>query len=590
MALDPSRAGEQIAANDASYDDDPTAELDAPVTCELEEPQAADAGPAPASAAEATVAQPAAPEAPPQRPVAVGSVLRGRYELEAVVGTGGFCTVCRARDLHRDPAPRGGGRVAIKMLREEFAGSASALARLKREFGQLRLLAHPAIVRVFDLDCDDGTWFEVMELLEGSSLSSVLREQRGGTVPAAEAMALLRGCAEALEHVHSRGLVHGDLKPANIFVRRNGEPCLLDFGSVADRSEEASGGARVGTVSYASPQVLDGRPPAPADDVYSLACVAFELLTGRRPFGAGSTPSELGPDFSGLTGVQAAALARGLSAHRSARPASPRAFAAELAAPAEPPAAQAAIPDAAVVQPDSPAVEADAAEAAPAQRMSSRRRLGWLLAGVLLMATAFALIGMNGDTPQSRAGSPALATPPDSAVVAAPAPPDAAAAAPSSAEPVVSTTVTALADTWDAESTVDPTPTGNRERPPRVSTVSFRAASLAVSRRASAAAIELRRDGSGDGKARVAWSVVEDSALAQRDFDGPLSGVEVFAEGQRARTLFIPLVTEPAVTADRSFVVTLDSNARETVIGEPASVRVVIRTPAAMAADARGDR
>jgi len=197
---------------------------------------------------------------------------------------------------------------------------------------------------------------------------------------------------------------------------------------------------------------------------------------------------------------------------------------------------------------------------------------------------------MNGDTPQSRAGSPTLATPPDSAVVAAPAPPDAAAAAPSSAEPVVSTTVTALADTWDAESTVDPTPTGNRERPPRVSTVSFRAASLAVSRRASAAAIELRRDGSGDGKARVAWSVVEDSALAQRDFDGPLSGVEVFAEGQRARTLFIPLVTEPAVTADRSFVVTLDSNARETVIGEPASVRVVIRTPAAMAADARGDR
>jgi len=593
VALDTYKDAERVGANDATYDDDPTAELDAPITCELEEEHVP--GPAPAVGPGAATTPGSSPtvEPPPARhPPGVGTVLRSRYVLEDLVGSGGFSTVYRARDLHRDDADPEDTRVAIKLLRTECAESASATARLRREFRQLCLLAHPGIVRVFDLDCHDGSWFEVMELLHGRTLSSVLRKRGDEPLPDTETMILLRGCADALGHAHAHGVVHGDVKPGNVFVRDSGDACLLDFGSVPLSGEEDTDPRRVGTVGYSSPEVLRGLPATPADDVYSLACVARELITGRSPsinVGAAATR----PDVADLTEVQAAALSAALAEERAARPASPRAFLEQLSGTAK----DKVEARAEVLATDTPAATDPPASPSPAagrgeyQAFTPRRWLWLLLLTVAVAGGAWLLVVASGkhDTGMPRAAAVPAVLPPaaiESAAARSAAPGGAAdftGEAAVSPEGEEKSDVTS-AEVPPAEATLAPLPA----RAPPVSTVSFRAPSMTVSRLANAAAVELWREGPASGRSRLGWQISEGSATAGRDFDGPLSGEEVFADGQRARVLFIPIRRDEDGRSDRSFTVSLQSLETRTGLGEQPSIRVTIHSRQDMAAQVAG--
>ncbi len=320
-----------------------------------------------------------------------GRVLCGRYELERVVGRGGSCVVLGASDLRRQAAGDAEAKVAIKALRPELRHDDDARRRLIAEFRQLQQLSHPGIVRVYDLDRHGDDWFLVMELLEGASLAGLMKHGEGGQVPTGEALDILRACADALGWAHGRGVVHGDVKPGNVFVTRDEGIRLLDFGTASPR-QDVDAAAEVNravfaTPAYASPQVMQGLQPAVADDVYSLACVAFELLSGAHPFdrvdareacSRGMRPKQT-PELG--TGARAA-LERGLSFDRDQRPASLAAFIALL--------------DTA-----GPAREGPVHVAAESAGSQDRRRgwpVGWIAAAAALAGLVAAILIRGGDS------------------------------------------------------------------------------------------------------------------------------------------------------------------------------------------------
>ncbi len=584
MALDPSKASEQFAANEAAYDDDPTAELGGPVTCELEARYIP--GSVPEEAPQAPIAPRTVEPSPTVAPPGIGTVLRGRYVLEEVVGTGGFSTVYRARDLRREEADPGDCHVAIKLLRPEHAGSVGATGRLKRESRQLRLMSHAGIVRLFDLDCHDGCWFEVMELLRGQTLSSLLRQRDDDSLPGSGAMELLRVCAGALEHAHAHGVVHGDLKPGNIFIRDTGEPCLLDFGSVPDSAQDDTDPRRVGTIGYSSPEVLRGLRATPADDVYSLACIASQLLTGRQPSTGENADADVSRSaMAALPANQARALRAALAAERARRPASPQLFFEQLSdapdAPDTEPPPETRTMDIAPDPPPPPVSPTEPAAHHEHQAVFRPRR--WLPLMALLLTVAVAAgfwfrVGASED-PRPAETRDASATVP---VATGPAPSITAPVEQASTDHAVS--MRGSIQEEDGSEGGSGFVAVARTPPPRaalapVSAVSFRTPAMTVSRLANAAAIELWREGRASGRSRVAWQISEDSARAGRDFDGPLSGEEVFVDGQRARVLFVPIRGDTGIRSDRSFTVSLRPLEARTSLGEQTSIRVTISSP-----------
>lgn len=220
-----------------------------------------------------------------QPDVTTGSLLRKRYAIEHVVGIGGNSVVFQAVDRHRDSVEEQGERVAVKVLRPELRSNPHALRRLQREFRQMQRLTHNGIARVFDLDCDGDIWFMTLELIQGQTITHWMK----GSAPDAEAMQIITGCCEAVSYAHSRGIVHGDLKPSNVLVTPTRGIKLVDFGSAAAELTGAavalSARSLAATPPYASPQILTGTPADPRDDVFSLACIAYAVLTrGAHPF------------------------------------------------------------------------------------------------------------------------------------------------------------------------------------------------------------------------------------------------------------------------------------------------------------------
>jgi eukaryotic-like serine/threonine-protein kinase len=180
--------------------------------------------------------------------------------------------------------------VAVKVLADRYAQQDEARARFRREaLAAARLSAAPNVVTVFDVAEHDGRPLIVMEYLEGGS---VYERLRAGRVPHAQALTWLAHTAEALDRAHANGIVHRDVKPANLLLDRDGNVHVSDFGiasaSGADMLTEP--GTVLGTAGYISPEQARGEPATPASDRYALGVVAFELLTGRRPF-AGDTPT-----------------------------------------------------------------------------------------------------------------------------------------------------------------------------------------------------------------------------------------------------------------------------------------------------------
>ena len=250
---------------------------------------------APAAGAVARPAPPAPAIAPvaPLRPreVATGDVLRERYLLRTALGSSSSGTVFEAVDQYRLDWPSTSQGVAIKVLHPGVAGNEESLNELQRQFQHMQLLSHPHIVRAFEFDRDGEVAFFSMELLRGVLLSRVLNARIGVALPRAFALCIMRDVGAAMAYAHSRGILHGDLNPQNVFITNEGELRVLDFGVsyklLQDRwaqDLELAKRAPVAAPGYASVQLLEGQQPDARDDVFALACLSYVLLSGVHPF------------------------------------------------------------------------------------------------------------------------------------------------------------------------------------------------------------------------------------------------------------------------------------------------------------------
>lgn len=221
------------------------------------------------------------PEAEAQK----GMVLRDRFILENELGRGGMGIVYRAIDRRRLEAGARQPYVAIKMLNLSFASHPDALRALEAETRRTQDLADPRITTVYDFDRDGTHAFIVMELLEGVGLDRLLREEPT-FCGSEDAQRVLRDLMEALAFTHSRGAIHADLKPGNLFLCADGRLKVLDFGISAVAGQNALEEAPINglTPSYACPERNEGGPPSASDDVYALGCLVHLLLTGRHPY------------------------------------------------------------------------------------------------------------------------------------------------------------------------------------------------------------------------------------------------------------------------------------------------------------------
>jgi len=279
-------------------------------------------------------------------PLGPGSVIKERFVLEEQIGRGGMGTVFKARDLRKEEAQDRNPYVAIKILNEEFKRHPQSLQALQREARKAQKLAHPNIVTVYDFDRDAANVYMVMELLEGESLDRVIKRVEGVGLGSKEALRITRDLCKAMSYAHEQGIVHADFKPANAFRTKDGVVKVFDFGIArAVKLGDQDGGSAAtlfdpGTLgaltpAYASTEVIEGSDPDARDDVYAIACVVYELLTGRHPY------NRMAPNQARAANVlltpapeisrrQWRVLQRSLEAPREQRPASATKFLEEL--------------------------------------------------------------------------------------------------------------------------------------------------------------------------------------------------------------------------------------------------------------------
>ncbi|MGH8195663.1 MAG: serine/threonine protein kinase [Woeseiaceae bacterium] len=220
------------------------------------------------------------------RAIETGDVVAGRYVVIEKVDHCGMGLVYKALDRHREKAGSPIPWVALKFARAAGGETAEMSACLRQEFLKLSQLNHPNIVSAFDLDCHEGLDFVVMEWLDGETLASVLSEIRSKRIALDKAIDIIRSVARALAHAHDLGIVHGDVKPSNIFLTGSRVIKVLDFGSSAKSTADGGDAERNwATRAYASCEVLQGHTPQPSDDVFALGVTAYCLLSGERPFG-----------------------------------------------------------------------------------------------------------------------------------------------------------------------------------------------------------------------------------------------------------------------------------------------------------------
>lgn len=344
-------------------------------------------------------------------------MIADRYEPIEQIGTGGMATVWRARDTLL------GRFVAIKRLLPHLAGDPVAAQRFNREARAAAGLSHPGIVTVFDSGEDEEGPFLVLELIEGPTLADHLAET--GPLDPASVVDIVSQVASALDHAHAQGVVHRDVKPANVILEAGGRARLADFGiarTIEDPATITDSGELIGSIIYLAPEILSGQPATQVSDVYSLGAVTYELLAGRPPYQA-ETPAALldavrqgaPPSLRGMAPDQmASAVSSAMARDPSARPATAGALAAAMAGSAtlvmRPEAGSAATGVA--VGSDEPTVVSDlpSAPAADVERAPTSR-IRWSLAAGLLLILALAATAMtlDPDPGSSEEGGSALA-------------------------------------------------------------------------------------------------------------------------------------------------------------------------------------
>lgn len=223
-----------------------------------------------------------------------GSLLKKRFYLDAVLGEGGMGTVYKTKDLRKVEAEDPNPYIATKVLNQAFKDHPSAFVTLQQEAAKSHTLAHPNIVTVHDFDRDGDTLFMTMELLDGDPLDKLIKAQLQKGLAKQQALAIVRDMCAALAYAHQRHIIHADFKPGNVFVTRDGTAKVLDFGIARAASKEtqkhkfdtASLGAL--TPAYATIEMVNNEALTFTDDVYALACVTYEILTGRHPYNSKS--------------------------------------------------------------------------------------------------------------------------------------------------------------------------------------------------------------------------------------------------------------------------------------------------------------
>jgi serine/threonine protein kinase len=279
-----------------------------------------------------------AEQEPRQEPLQIGSLLRDRFLLQERVSGGSMGVVYKAHDRRLAEADGFDPWVAIKVLSPKLSRNAHALRALQQEAAKGRCLSHPNIVRFVDLDRDGDIYFIVMEWLEGRSLAAILDENKNTRIDLRTSLDIVRQVGLALDYAHRCGVVHADVKPANIMLTPSGQVKLFDFGIARIRQKQQDGRSSFDpgvlgaiTPAYSSMQVLTGEDPAPTDDVFSLGCLMYRLVAGHRVFGPrnAAEAAEQGMEPQrppNLSDAQWRALKKSLAFSRVARFATPADF------------------------------------------------------------------------------------------------------------------------------------------------------------------------------------------------------------------------------------------------------------------------
>ncbi|MFZ0043560.1 MAG: protein kinase [Solirubrobacteraceae bacterium] len=347
-----------------------------------------------------------------------------RYREVARLGVGGMAKVALAEDTVL------GRSVALKRI--HATGDPQGMLRLKREAMVGASLNHPNLVAVYDVKTeDDDDVVIVMEYVQGQTLADVIQSR--GPLPAEQALPILKGVAAALDAIHARGIVHRDVKPANVLLGIEGAVKLADLGiaDVADRTRITTSGAVLGTFSYMAPEQLEGASPKPAMDIYALAAVAYEMLSGEKarpesnPLAlahaiATQPPADLRQARPDTSPASASVLQRGMSKDPANRPATAGELVGRLQAalaPPEPthpeprveppartrgPAAEPAAPEPQRVRPRTVSAKREGVQKPPAARTkrppqpqpASRERSTSRLIPVLALIAAAAVAGV----------------------------------------------------------------------------------------------------------------------------------------------------------------------------------------------------
>jgi eukaryotic-like serine/threonine-protein kinase len=227
----------------------------------------------------------------PQDPFIGRDILNGQFQILQKIGSGGMGAVYKALQ------PQMNRMVGVKILHPKLANRKDLVSRFRREARAMSQLTHPNTVKVFLYgELDDGSLYIIMEFLEGKNLNQTVRAE--GPFPLQRALPILVQACGALDEAHKAGIIHRDLKPENIFLVQSGPlrdfPKLLDFGlaKVGERQMRPGSiiltqdGMVFGTPEFMSPEQAQGKPLTPASDVYSLAIILYEVLTGKLPFDA----------------------------------------------------------------------------------------------------------------------------------------------------------------------------------------------------------------------------------------------------------------------------------------------------------------
>jgi eukaryotic-like serine/threonine-protein kinase len=506
---------------------------------------------------------PSRPPAPAEEPtpqtgreLKSGSVLRGRYRIESILGQGGMGTVFQAIDEYRLESE--GQRIAVKVLHTAVTMRAELFVELRREFQHLQLLSHPNIVRVFEFDRDGSLAFFTMELLSGELLSGVLQARNHIPLERAQALAVIRDVGAGIAHAHSRGVIHGDINPQNIFLTASGALRVLDFGAshkwTGRGAIELESTLTCTTPGYASCQVMEGARPDVRDDVFALACVAYLLLCGRHPFSE-KTAIEARADRlrprrpANLTGRQWRALRDGLRWQREKRPADVQQWLARL---------------------DLRNAATHVASLSELLQKPPPKRTGFLTAALIaacaaLLAGGYWLASNQGLLPSFATGAPTRtaaappATPPAAATTPAndPAtPPDRAAP---DREPAAQVSRQAPAIPPAKASMAAPATPGP-------SKIEFAADTVEVPAAETSAQITVRRRGSLRGEASFIWWTESGTAKSGVDFAPVMPQLARIEDGKSSLSLTVPLNSKVRAQ-EKSFYVVIDQSEGGAALG-----------------------